>query len=141
MKRSFAIAVSLFVVNAWADPARPIAKWEARVAPLDNSSGFLTYPVGRSGPTMVPAAGSPWACGVQAPASPRAGLERATLICMAPGGYTVTVMAKCSAGGSAAMNTIQISPPKDGPSYIVALVCEPLPPPAAPAPKPIEKSL
>lgn len=123
-----------------AQAQRPIATWEARVAPLDSGSGYLTYPVARTGMTDVPVSGSGWRCVALAPVI-KPGLERVSVVCATASGHTASQTVECRAGGEASVSSMNIGAPGDGPKYIVAIACFPVPPPSPPPPKPIEKSL
>lgn len=140
------VAFVIFIApDASSDPAKPVASWEGRVAPVDGSTGILRYPVGRSGATPVPVPGTTWTCGVSAPITPRAGVERAALACATPGGQTVAKAIECVAGGTADVATFQISAPGGTPSAIVGIACFPIAPPVPPLPPapppPSDKSL
>jgi hypothetical protein len=140
--RGRAVVVSLlalFATDAGADPAKPVATWEGRVAPVDGSSGILRYPVGQSTATPIPVPGTTWSCAVSAPITPRAGAERAVLVCVTPGGHTVMKAIECVAGGAADVATFQISGPGGNASVIVGIACFPIAPPV-PVP-PSDKSL
>jgi hypothetical protein len=131
--------LALFATDAGADPTKPVATWEGRVAPVDGSSGILRYPVGRSGATTIPVPGTTWTCGISAPIVPRAGAERAALACATPAGQSVSVAVECVTGGEAKVAIFQISAPGGTASVIVGIACFPI---ATPVPvPPSDKSL
>lgn len=145
MRRALVVVAAVLVLpsNASADPPKPIAKWEVRVAPIDSSNGFLAYAVAPLGWTSIPVPGSTWTCRAAAPtqAADAAGRkETVTLLCMTATQQTIGILTECRPGTTVGAQQFSLGGPPGGQSYVVGLVCTPLPPAATVAPRPTDKS-